>query len=209
MSPTPEDVVQVTLYQAPSDIHGILMAKDEIIAKLMADLAQANADKEDLQAQITQEEEYNVILHNNIDEQDVEIVGLTSKDTRNRKQITDLLYDRRVYYNNIDDQAYEIGELKAEVSRQNRRLDDQERKIEELEAERNIYERVNDEDNASRSSDSSCTDYDLMDLTSDEEEEEEEDIDQDNDISSTTGNNGSDNSSAAGIKSEGEAMDYN
>ncbi|EXM08944.1 hypothetical protein NOF04DRAFT_8448 [Fusarium oxysporum II5] len=208
MSPTPEDGVQVTLYQAPSDIHGILMAKDEIIAKLMADLAQANADKEDLQAQITQEEEDNVILHNTIDDQDVEIVGLTSKDTRNRKQITDLLYDRRVCYNNIDDQAYEIGELKAEVSRQNRRLDDQERKIEELEAERNIYERVNDEDNASRSSDSSCTDYDLMDLTSDEEEEEE-DIDQDNDISSTTGNNGSDNSSAAGIKSEGEAMDYN
>ncbi|EGU84632.1 hypothetical protein FOPG_01151 [Fusarium oxysporum f. sp. conglutinans race 2 54008] len=208
MSPTPEDVVQVTLYQAPSDIHDILMAKDEIIAKLMADLAQANADKEDLQAQITQEEEDNVILHNNIDDQDVEIVGLTSNDTRNRKQITDLLYDRRVCYNNIDDQAYEIGELKAEVSRQNRRLDDQERKIEELEAERNIYERVNDEDNASRSSDSSCTDYDLMDLTSDEEEEEEY-IDQDNDISSTTGNNGSDNSSAAGIKSEGEAMDYN
>ncbi|KAF5261732.1 hypothetical protein FOXYS1_7568, partial [Fusarium oxysporum] len=171
MSPTPEDVVQVTLYQAPSDIHGILMAKDEIIAKLMADLAQANADKEDLQAQITQEEEDNVILHNTIDDQDVEIVGLTSNDTRNRKQITDLLYDRRVCYNNIDDQAYEIGELKAEVSRQNRRLDDQERKIEELEAERNIYERVNDEDNASRSSDSSCTDYDLMDLTSDEEEE--------------------------------------
>ncbi|EWY88080.1 hypothetical protein FOYG_09428 [Fusarium oxysporum NRRL 32931] len=207
MSPTPEDGFQVTLYQAPSDIHGILMAKDEIIAKLMADLAQANADKEDLQAQITQEEEDNVILHNTIDDQDVEIVGLTSKDTRNRKQITDLLYDRRVCYN-IDDQAYEIGELKAEVSRQNRRLDDQERKIEELEAERNIYERVNDEDNASRSSDSSCTDYDLMDLTSDEEEEEE-DINQDNDISSTTGNNGSDNSSAAGIKSEGEAMDHN
>lgn len=207
MSPTPEDGFQVTLYQAPSDIHGILMAKDEIIAKLMADLAQANADKEDLQAQITQEEEDNVILHNTIDEQDVEIVGLTSKDTRNRKQITDLLYDRRVCYN-IDDQAYEIGELKAEVYRQNRRLDDQERKIEELEAERNIYERVNDEDNASRSSDSSCTDYDLMDLTSDEEEEEE-DINQDNDISSTTGNNGSDNSSAAGIKSEGEAMDHN
>jgi chromosome segregation ATPase len=156
------------------------MAKDEIIAKLMADLAQANADKEDLQAQITQEEEDNVILHNTIDDQDVEIVGLTSNDTRNRKQITDLLYDRRVCYNNIDDQAYEIGELKAEVSRQNRRLDDQERKIEELEAERNIYE-----------------------------EEEEEDINQDNDISSTTGNNGSDNSSAAGIKSEGEAMDHN
>lgn len=207
MSPTPEDGFQVTLYQAPSDIHGILMAKDEIIAKLMADLAQANADKEDLQAQITQEEEDNVILHNTIDDQDVEIVGLTSKDTRNRKQITDLLYDRRVCYN-IDDQAYEIGELKAEVSGQNRRLDGQERKIEELEAERNIYERVNDEDNASRSSDSSCTDYDLMDLTSDEEEEEE-DINQDNDISSTTGNNGSDNSSAAGIKSEGEAMDHN
>ncbi|KAH7199635.1 hypothetical protein DER44DRAFT_829454 [Fusarium oxysporum] len=208
MSPIPEDGVQVTLYQASSDIHGILMAKDEIIAKLMADLAQANADKEDLQAQITQEEEDNVILHNTIDDQNVEIVGLTSKDTRNRKQITDLLYDRRVCYNKIDDQAYEIGELKAEVSRQNRRLDDQERKIEELEAERNVYKRVNDEDNASRSSDSSCTDYDLMDLTSDEDEEEE-DIDQDNDISSTTGNNGSDNSSAAGIKSEGEAMDYN
>ncbi|EXK33878.1 hypothetical protein FOMG_11086 [Fusarium oxysporum f. sp. melonis 26406] len=186
MSPTPEDVVQVTLYQAPSDIHGTLMAKDEIIAKLMADVAQANADKEDLQAQITQEEEDNVILHNIIDDQDVETVGLTSNDTRNRKQITDLLYDRRVCYNNIDDQAYEI----------------------ELEAERNIYERVNDEDNASRSSDSSCTDYDLMDLTSDEEEEEE-DINQDNEISSTTGNNGSDNSSAAGIKSEGEAMDHN
>ncbi|KAI7762317.1 hypothetical protein ACKAV7_009410 [Fusarium commune] len=204
MSSTPEDGVQVTLYQAPSDIHGILMAKDEIIAKLMADLAQANADKEGLQAQITQQED-NVILHNTIDYQDVEIVDLTSKDNRNRKQITDLLYDRHVCYNNIDDQAYAMGELKAEVSRQNAKLHDQEREIEELETELVIYDRVIDDDNVSRSSDSSCTDYDLMDLTSDEEE----DIDQDNGISSTTDNNGSDNSSAAGIKSEGEAMGYN
>ncbi|KAF4944483.1 hypothetical protein FGADI_12659 [Fusarium gaditjirri] len=174
MSSTPEAVVKVTLYQVPSDRCGILRAKDEIIAKLTADLNRANADKECLQAQITQQVKENDILHNT-----------------------------------IDDQAYKIGELKVEVSGQNSKLAGQEREIEALETQLVIYQRVIDEDNVSRRSDSSCTDYDLMDLTSDEEEEEE-DFDQDNSISSTTDKNGSDTFGASNIKpGMGEAMEHN
>ncbi|KAF5664379.1 hypothetical protein FDENT_12903 [Fusarium denticulatum] len=206
MSPAPEDELKVTLYQAPSDPHRVLMAKDAIIAKLMADLAQANEDKEHLQARLNKQKRSKTILDNINDEQDVRITELEVKIRRQMKRYRHVKRERDVFNRALYRQDYEIAEFKKEVSEQNRKLNDQEREIEGLETQLVILQRVVDEDNASTSFNSSGTDYDLMDLTSDEDEEEE-DINRGNGISSATDNNGSDNSSAANIKSEDEAMD--
>lgn len=77
--------------------------------------------------------------------------------------------------------------MKAQVSKQERELGDQGRDNEDLENQLAIFQRVIDEDNISTGSDSSGTDYDLMDLSSDAEEEP--DIDLDSGISFTTDNN--------------------
>ncbi|KAF5574685.1 hypothetical protein FPANT_11654 [Fusarium pseudoanthophilum] len=198
MSPAPEDGLRVTLYQAPSDPHGVLMAKDAIIAKLMA-------DNEDLRARITKQKQSKTILRNINDEQDVRITELELKLRRQGKEIRDVKRERDVFDRALDRRDYEIAGLKEEVSDKNRKLNDKEREVEGLETEVVILQRVIDEDNASTSSDSSGTDYDLMDRTSDEEEDE--DTNGCNGTSSATDNNGSDNSSAANIKSEDEAMD--
>ncbi|KLP00822.1 uncharacterized protein FFNC_03638 [Fusarium fujikuroi] len=194
MSSNPQAGVRITLYQAPSDPHDILRAKDEIIAKLTARITQLNADKEDLQAQIMQRDKETAVLQNFTHEQAIGIRDLNSKIGRQGKQIKDLMYEQSVSYSTIDDKTHEIGELKAQVSKQERELQDQGREIEDLEAQIAIFQRVIDDDNISTSSNSSGTDYDLMDLSSNEEEEEQ-DIDPDNDISSTTDNNVLDNSS--------------
>ena len=79
MPSTPEAGVRITLYYAPSDPHDILRARDEIIAKLTAPIAQLNADKEDLQARLTKRDNETAFLQNYIDEQAVEIRDLDSK----------------------------------------------------------------------------------------------------------------------------------
>ncbi|KAI1039413.1 hypothetical protein LB505_002717 [Fusarium chuoi] len=188
MSSTPESGVRITLYQAPSDPHDILRAKDEIIAKMTTRVAQLNADKEDLQAQIMQRDKETAILQNFIHEQAIGIRDLNFKIDRQEEQIKDLMYERNVSNRTIYDKTHEIGELKAQVSKQERELEDQGRENEDLETQIAIFQRVIDDDNISTSSDSIGTDYDLMDLSGDEEEEEQ-DIDPDNDISSTTDNN--------------------
>ncbi|KAF5598986.1 hypothetical protein FPCIR_2632 [Fusarium pseudocircinatum] len=199
MPSTPEAGVRITLYQAPSDPHDILKAKDEIIAKLKAHIAQLNADKEDLKARLTKRDNDADILKNVIDDQAINIRDLNSEIGRQGKQIQDLKYERHVSYSTIDDQAYEIGELKAQVSKQERDLEYQGRENEDLETQLVIFQRVIDEDNISTSSDSSGTDYDLMDLSSDEEEEKQ-DIDPDSNISFTTDINSLHNSDAANIE---------
>ncbi|KAG5752098.1 hypothetical protein H9Q72_003294 [Fusarium xylarioides] len=209
MPSTSEAGVRITLYQAPSDPHDILRAKDEIIAKLTARITQLNADKEDLQARLTKRDNDTAILQNVIEEQAVEIRDLKSKIRLQGKQIKDLMSERHVSYSTIDGQAYEIGELKAQVSKQERELQDQGRENEDLETQLVIFRRVIDEDNISTSSGSFGTDYDLMDLSSDEEEEEQ-DIYPDNDISSITDNNILDNFSAVNIESDQDGtMGYN
>ncbi|KAF5611325.1 uncharacterized protein FSUBG_2430 [Fusarium subglutinans] len=205
MSPAPEDGLQVTLYQAPSDPHGVIITKDAIIARLMADLAQANADKEDLQARLTKQKQSETILENINDEQDARVAELEVKLRRQMKKYRDLKRERDVFDRALDRQDYEIVELKKEVSGQNKKLNDQEREIERLETQLGIWERVVDEDNASTNSDSSSTDYNLMDIASDEEEEE--DIDED---TSTSSNSSSSSSTGTiSIESEDEAMDDN
>ncbi|KAF5557475.1 hypothetical protein FNAPI_5415 [Fusarium napiforme] len=181
MSSTTEDGIQVTHYEAPSDINGILRAKDEINAKLTADLAQENADNDDLRASLTQQEQDIAIQGNVIDEQDDRIVDNEASLTKQMDEGKEL--ERKV--------AVTISILI--------------RKIKAQDAGLAIWERAVDDHNASDSSDSSGTDYDLMDRTSDEEEDE--DINGGNGTSSATDNNGSDNSSAANIESEDETMD--
>ncbi|CVK91176.1 uncharacterized protein FMAN_09322 [Fusarium mangiferae] len=150
---------------------------------------QLNADKEDLQAQIMQRDKETAILQNFIHEQAIGIRDLNLKIDRQEEQIKDLMYEQNVSNSTIYDKTHEIGELKSQVSRQERELEDQGRENEDLETQIAIFQRAIDEDNISTSSDSSGMDYDLMDLSSDEEEEEEQDIGTDNDISSTTDNN--------------------
>ncbi|KAF5565282.1 hypothetical protein FPHYL_4344 [Fusarium phyllophilum] len=209
MPSTSEAGVRITLYQAPSDPHDILRAKDEIIAKLTARTTQLNADKEDLQARLTKRDNETAILENVTDEQAVEIRDLKSKIRLQGKQIKDLMSERHVSYSTIDGQAYEIGELKAQVSKQERELQDQGRENEDLETQLVIFRRVIDEDNISTSSGSSGTDYDLMDLSSDGDEEEQ-DIYPGNDISSITDNNILDNFRATNIESDQDGtMGYN
>ncbi|KAI1050602.1 hypothetical protein LB506_001824 [Fusarium annulatum] len=188
MSSTPEAGVRITLYRAPSDPHDILRAKDEIIAKLTARVAQLNADKEDIQAQIVQRDKETAILQNFIHEQAIGIRDLNSKIGRQEKQIKDLIYEQNVSHNTIDDKTHEVDGLKAQISKQERELEDQSRENEYLETQIIIFQRIIDEDNISTSSDSSGSDYDLMDLSSDEEEEEQ-DFDPGNYISSTTDKN--------------------
>ncbi|KAF5644208.1 uncharacterized protein FTJAE_2898 [Fusarium tjaetaba] len=171
-------------------------------------IAQLNAEKEDLQARLAKQDNDADILKNLIDDQAINIRDLNSKIGRQGKQIQDLKYERHVSHSTIDDQAYEIGELKAQVSKQERELKDQGRENEDLETQLVIFQRVIDEDNISTSSGSSGTDYDLMDLSSDEEEEEQ-DIDPDSGLSFTTDSNSLDNFGAANIESDkGKAMDY-
>ncbi|KAF5721047.1 hypothetical protein FGLOB1_408 [Fusarium globosum] len=193
MSSNPEAGVRITLYQAPSDPHDIMRAKDDIIAKLTARITQLNADKEDLQAQIMQRDKETAILQNFIHEQAIGIRDLNSKIVQQGKQIKDLMYEQNVSDSTIDDKTHEICELKAQVSKQERVLEDKGKENEDFETQIAIFQRIIDEDSISTSSASSGTDYDLMDLSSDEEEEQ--DIDPDNDISSTTDNNVLDNSS--------------
>ncbi|EWG38691.1 hypothetical protein FVEG_01851 [Fusarium verticillioides 7600] len=89
MPSTPEAGVRITLYQALSDTHDILRAKDEIIAQL-------NADKEDLQARLTKRDNDADVLKNVINDQAINIRDLNSKIGRQGKQIQDLKYERHV-----------------------------------------------------------------------------------------------------------------
>jgi hypothetical protein len=102
MPSTPEAGVRITLYQAPSDPHDILRAKDEIIAKLKARIVQLNADKEDLQARLTKRDNDADVLKNVIDDQAIIIRDLNSKIGRQGKQTQDLKYERHVSYSTID-----------------------------------------------------------------------------------------------------------
>lgn len=208
MSSTPEAGVRITLYRAPSDPDDILRAKDEIIAKLTARVAQLNADKEDIQAQIVQRDKETAILQNFIHEQAIGIRDLNSKIGRQEKQIKDLIYEQNVSHNTIDDKTHEVDGLKAQISKQERELEDQSRENEYLETQIIIFQRIIDEDNISTSSDSSGSDYDLMDLSSDEEEEEQ-DFDPGNYISSTTDKNVLETSVADIESDKDEAMGYN
>ncbi|KAF5621891.1 hypothetical protein F52700_10764 [Fusarium sp. NRRL 52700] len=204
MSSTPKDGVLVTLYEAPPYINDILRAKDEIIAQLKADLAQANADKDDLQASLTQQEQENTILGNVNDEQDTRIVELENSLTEQMDENRGLEIDLTGSDMTIANLTIEINGLTTEVSRQKKKLDEQEIAIQALDAQLAIWERVVEEDNASTSSDS-CTDYDLMDVAKDEEEED--DVDEGCGYFPARYYNGSDNPSTVSVKSEDEAMD--
>ncbi|KAF5672904.1 hypothetical protein FCIRC_8187 [Fusarium circinatum] len=209
MSSTREDGVQATLYEAPSDINEILRAKDEIIVKLTADLTQANADKDDLQASLTQQEQENAILDNVNDEQDVRIVELEASLTEQMDENRGLELQVQCFKEYTSNLMDEIYRLETKVSGQNKRLDFQKREIQALDAQIAIWETVVDEDNASTNSDSSSTDYNLMDVASDEEEGE--DIDEECGYFPARYYNDSDNSSTSTgtirIDSDDEAMD--
>ncbi|KAF4494633.1 hypothetical protein FAGAP_9233 [Fusarium agapanthi] len=157
MSSTPEDGVQATFYEAPPDINDILRVKDEIIAKLMAGLAQATADKDDLQASFTQQEQDNAILDNVNDEQDVRIAELEASLTEQMDENRGLELEVKGSRDFNIILMNEIYRLRTKVSGQNKRLYDKKRAIHALDAQLAIWESVVDEDNASTNSDSSFT----------------------------------------------------